>query len=559
MTATPSLEQCLALKLMPDVRFFDRGRGREPVLALPGPLAAGLAALQPCGVILFRENLASVAQCRELTVQLRAALGPGTLIGIDQEGGRVTRLPRGEVTSFSGNMALAAGPAAEREELAEAMGAAQAAELRALGINVNFVPSLDVNSNPANPVIHVRAFGDDAQQVAQLGAAVVRGLQGGSVAAAVKHFPGHGDTADDSHTGLPRVERDRDSALAVDVAPFADVIRAASPAMVMTAHIQYPALDPGCLPGTEVIRPATLSRPILTGLLRETLDFTGVIITDALDMRAISDRLSAEDAVEACFRAGADIALMPVLVRDADSLARLQALVPHLAEAVRDGRLDEAEIRASAARIQALKARFALPAPVGEDCIGCSAHLALEQRIAAGSVTLLHGATRVLAPGDRVHLLMPGRDSAAAMAAALHELSPELVITAHSLEAFDAAREQGSIADADAVLVGVSEPVSSAVAVGGAEDLSALAERSPAAVQHWALQRAAGKHRIVAMLFSPYPATAFFREADTVYATFDGAAEGFGGSPGPAYRALAAVLCGQAAATGELPIRLAPA
>jgi beta-N-acetylhexosaminidase len=559
MNETLSLEQCLALKLMPDVRFFDAGRGREAVLALPEPLAAGLAALQPCGVILFRENLASVAQCRELTAQLRAALGPGALIGIDQEGGRVTRLPRGEVTSFSGNMALAACPAAEREQLAEAMGAAQAAELRALGINVNFVPSLDVNSNPDNPVIHVRAFGDDPQQVAQLGAAVVRGLQGGSVAAAIKHFPGHGDTADDSHTGLPRVERDHDTALAVDVAPFADVIRDASPVMVMTAHIQYPSLDPRTLPGTDVICPATLSRPILTGLLRETLGFSGVIITDALDMRAISDRLSPEAAVEACFRAGADIALMPVLVRDDVSLQRLQALVTHLADAVRGGRLDEAEIRASAARIKALRARYALAKPAGEDCVGCAAHRALEQRIATGSITRLHGEPWTLAPGDRVYLLMPDRDSAEAMATALREHFPGLAITAHSLGDFDAAREQAAMAAADSVLVGVSEPVNSAVAVGGAEDLGALTDRSPAAVQHWVLQAAAGRRRAVLMLFSPYPAPVFYPDAEAVFATFDGSAEGYGGAPGPAYRALAAVLCGKATAGGKLPVRLAPA
>ncbi len=559
MTTTPTLEQCLALKLMPDVRFFDAGQGRAPVLDLPAPLAHALAELQPCGVILFRENLASVAQCRALTAQLREVLGPDALIGVDQEGGRVTRLPRDEVSSFSGNMALAACPAPERTSLAAAMAAAQAAELRALGINVNFVPSLDVNSNPDNPVIHVRAFGDDPAQVAELGAAVVQGLQQGDVAAAIKHFPGHGDTADDSHTGLPRVERDREAALAVDVAPFAAVIDSTAPAMVMTAHIQYPALDPQVLPGTNFTCPATLSRPILTDLLRHTLGYEGVIITDALDMRAISDRLSAEAALEACFRAGVDIALMPVLVRDAASLARLQGLVPALVDAVHAGRLDEAEIRASAARIRALQSRYSLAAPTAPDCIGCSAHRELEQRIAAQSVTRLYGDSRPFEADARVYLLMPGRDSAAAMAAALREQRPDLELLVHSLEDFAAERELAALSAADTVLVGVSEPVSSAVAVGGAEDLAALADQSPAAVQKWLLQQAAGKQRVVAMLFSPYRAPEFYALAERVYATFDGAAEGIGGAPGPAYRALAAVLCGNAAPPGELPVRLAPA
>lgn len=559
MTMPLSLEQCLALKLMPDVRFFDAGQGRRPVHSLPEALAAGLASLQPCGVILFRENLVSVAQCRRLTAELRQLLGPGTLIGVDQEGGRVTRLPRAEVTSFSGSMALAACPVVERESLAEAMGAAQAAELRGLGINVNFAPSLDVNSNPANPVIHVRAFGDDPQLVARLGAAVVRGMQGGAVAAAVKHFPGHGDTAEDSHTGLPRVDRTQEAALAVDVAPFAAVISQAAPAMVMTAHIQYPALDPAPLPDTDFTCPATLSRRILTDLLRDRLGFDGVIITDALDMRAISDRLAPEAAVEACFRAGADIALMPVLARDAASLERLLALVPQLVAAVRDGRLDETEIRASAARIQALQARFALAGTEHEACVGCAAHRQLEQRIATGSVTCLHGVPAALPGAARVHVLMPGRDSATAMAAALREQCPDLPLTTGTLEDFDAAREAACIEAADTILVGVSEPASSAVAVGGAEDLAALAGRSPGEAQRWALQQAAGKQRIVVMLFSPYPAAQFADLAEVIFATYDGATEGFGGSPGPAYRALAAVLAGRAEATGELPVSLVPA
>ena len=182
-----SLAQCVALKLMLDLRYYDSGQGLQSVLELSPELKQQLRRLRPGGVILFRENLDTPEQIRSLTDQVRACLGESTLIGIDQEGGRVTRLPRDTCTSFSGNMALAA--CEQGETLARQQGCAQAAELAALGINVNFVPSLDVNSNPDNPVIGVRSFGDEPARVASLGAALLDGLQGAGLAGAVKHFP----------------------------------------------------------------------------------------------------------------------------------------------------------------------------------------------------------------------------------------------------------------------------------------------------------------------------------------------------------------------------------
>ncbi len=560
MTAAENLtlEQCVALKLMLDIRFFDTGSGAQPVLQLPPTLAEGLAALQPGGIILFRENLASVEQITALTAQIRQCLSPMTLIAIDQEGGRVTRLPREQVTSFSGNMALAACPADERTALARAMGAAQGEELAALGINVNFAPTLDVNSNPQNPVINVRAFGDDPVAVASLGAEVVSGLQGTGVAAAVKHFPGHGDTSQDSHTHLPCVVRDAQSAARVDLAPFADVIAAASPAMVMTAHIQYPALDADTLPGTGIVRPATLSHRIVSGLLREQMNFKGVVISDALDMRAISELMTPLEAVLACFHAGVDIALMPLLVRSGDALAQLRLLVSAVAEAVRAGELEEKQLRVSAERILQLQARHA----AGEQdcaavsCLGCAAHRSLEANIARHSITLVSGTQPRLNQGSAVHLLMPGRDSAAALCQALEFLDPSLRITWQSLEDFDATRERELLAAADVYLVGVSEPAVSAVDLGGAEDLDALADHSPASVQKWSLGQAGGVQCVVVMLNSPYSCADFTSLADTVLATYDGATVGYGGEPGPAYQALAAVLTGMASLRGQLPVRL---
>jgi beta-N-acetylhexosaminidase len=549
-----SLEQCIALKLMPDIRFYDSGAGPKPVLEVPASLARGLADLAPCGVILFRENLASLGQMRRLTAQLRDVLSPLALIGVDQEGGRVTRLPRDAFCSFSGNMALAACAGEDRPALAREMAKAQAEELVAVGINVNFVPSLDVNSNPHNPVIHVRAFSDDPELVAVLGAEVVLGLQGAGVAGAVKHFPGHGDTCQDSHTGLPRVERTAQEAHTVDMLPFARVIAQTRPAMVMTAHIQYPALDDARLPGTDIVVPATLSRPILTGVLREQLGFEGVIISDALDMAAISEFLSPLEAVLGCFRAGVDIALMPILVRDAASLQRLRALVGEVAAAVREGELDETEIRNSAARVRRLQLRYTVEPPAAGASPACDKHQALERRIAQGCITCLHGSVVVLPEHASVHLLMPGTESARAMEAALLQARPDLRISWQSLESLDLARERELAAAAGVYIVGVSEPAISAVAMGGAEDLASVEDTSPAAVQKHLLLQAASKQRIVIMLCSPYRAAEFFEVAETVLASYDGAALGVGGRPGPAFCALAAVLSGSREAPGVLPV-----
>lgn len=553
-----TLEQCIARKLMLDIRFFDDGTGSAPVTRLPAALEQGLAALAPGGVILFRENIDSVAQCRALTDQVRRVLGAEALIAVDQEGGRVTRLPRDQVTSFSGNMALAACAAQEREELARAMGRAQGEELAALGINVNFAPTLDVNSNPANPVINVRAFADEPTLVATLGAAVVRGLQEAGVAAAVKHFPGHGDTSLDSHTDLPCVARDAQAAREIDLAPFAAVIRSAPPAMVMTAHIQYPALDASTLPGTGVVRPATLSRALLTDLLRNDWGYGGVVISDALDMAAISELMSPVDAVLACFGAGVDIALMPLRVRSAQSLVQLEELVAAVAGAVRSGDLDESEIRESASRVQAAQQRYCLPASAtgAAERIACAEHLALERRIAGHSVTLLHGSLVSLAGYSRVHLLMPTAASARALVAALERCEPGLRISWQALEQFDAQAESAGVAAADIYVVGVSEPAPGAVDIGGAEDLASLDDRSPASVQKQLLRLAEGRERVVILLQSPYPAAEYADLADTVLATYDAAPLGFGGAPGPAYCALADVLTGARTPDGQLPVRL---
>lgn len=199
-------------------------------------------------------------------------------IGTDNKGGNVFHLPRDEYAPFSGNMALAAAvTGCGGTQLAYAQGVYMVHDLRTLNINTNFAPVVDVNSNPLNPLINVRSFSDDGATVTTLAEKVAAGMQQQGVMTAYKHFPGHGDTAIDSHTSLPLVDRSRHDAFAIDIAPFAQAIEHGSaPDMIMTAHIQYPALDNSHITtcnGDSIIVPATMSREIQSNLLREQLHY----------------------------------------------------------------------------------------------------------------------------------------------------------------------------------------------------------------------------------------------------------------------------------------------
>eukprot|EP00487_Bulimina_marginata_P008443 TRINITY_DN3098_c0_g1_i1.p1 TRINITY_DN3098_c0_g1~~TRINITY_DN3098_c0_g1_i1.p1 ORF type:complete len:234 (+),score=76.94 TRINITY_DN3098_c0_g1_i1:98-703(+) len=195
------------------------------------------------------------------------------------------------MTGFAGNMAIGASYQQHGTHFATQVNSVIAKELKVLGINNNYAPVVDVNTNVDNPVINTRSFGESASQVSALGASAVTAIQAQGVMATLKHFPGHGDTHVDSHLGLPRVDHDRATIDKVDLAPFVWAIEHANPAMIMTAHIQYPALDNSLFvskSGEKLMRPATMSRKILTTLLREKMGFEGIIATDALDMAGVT-------------------------------------------------------------------------------------------------------------------------------------------------------------------------------------------------------------------------------------------------------------------------------
>ncbi|MEI5519971.1 glycoside hydrolase family 3 protein [Streptomyces brasiliscabiei] len=296
-------------------------------------LGEGLAS-----VGLFGRNIVSPGQLAALTAQLRAE-HEDVLVAIDEEGGDVTRLEVRTGSSFPGNHALGAVDDVDlTREVAHALGR----RLAECGVNLNWAPSADVNANPSNPVIGVRSFGADPGLVARHTAAYVTGLQAAGVAACTKHFPGHGDTAVDSHHSLPRIDADRSLVDARDLAPFRAAIAAGSHA-IMSAHILVPALDPDL--------PATLSRGVLTDLLRGELGYDGLIVTDGMEMQAIAGTYGIEHGSVLALAAGADAICVGGGLADEDTVLRLRDA---LVTAVRTGDLPEERLADAARRVREL-------------------------------------------------------------------------------------------------------------------------------------------------------------------------------------------------------------
>jgi len=288
-------------------------------------------------VVLFRDNIGDEDELRALTRELLAVLGPRALIAVDQEGGAVVR-----VTFLPQPPAAMALGAAGDAQLAHDVGAAVAQGLRSLGFNWNFAPVLDVNNNPLNPVIAERSFSADPREVTRLGAAWMRGALSEGVACCIKHFPGHGDTSVDSHLDLPIVDKPRDRLDALELLPFR-ALQHDAPA-IMTAHIVYSQLDSD--------HPATLSRAVLGELLRGEFGYDGVVITDALVMKAIHDRYGHPRAAVMALSAGADMLL--ALGSEDEQTAMIDAI----RAALDRGELSIDTLRQSRTRLDRLASRF---------------------------------------------------------------------------------------------------------------------------------------------------------------------------------------------------------
>ena len=375
----------------------------EPVAQMNDEIAKILREYRFGGVILFSENLrnteSSVRLVRDMQRSAISGGGLPLLIGADQEGGNVTRLGQG--TCLPGNMAIGA---TGRTDYAYEAGAITGRELDAIGINVNFSPVSDVNDNPVNPIINLRSFGSDPDKVAKMAVSMAQGIESEGVLAVGKHFPGHGNTSTDSHTSLPRVEKDLAALNETELVPFRALIDSGIK-MLMCAHIQFPELDDttftSIADGQEAIVPATFSRRILTDLLRKDMGFDGVVITDAMNMDAIAKNVAPEDAVVMTLQAGADLICMPVEVRCAEDVKKIKSVIGAVAVAILQGDLPLERINEAAERVVRLKIETGLLEKTFSETedeaavrgaletVGCAAHRETERKIAEDAIALV--------------------------------------------------------------------------------------------------------------------------------------------------------------------------
>lgn len=322
------------------------------------------------GVILFGPNIHDQKQLQTLINEVKESNGEGQLplfISVDEEGGRVSRLPEGK-TEFPSNQQIGK---YNNADLSAQIGSVIGTELGAFGFNLNFAPVLDIFSNPENTVIGNRSFGDSAETVSELGIATMKGMQETGVIAAVKHFPGHGDTKVDSHIGLPVVQKTKEELAELELVPFQAAIEDGAD-MMMAAHIQYPKIDAS-------LRPASLSEIMLSTLLREEMGYDGVVITDDLEMGAIQQNYGSGEAALMAIQAGADVVLF------GHTPAKAEKAYNTLLQAVRKGELSAADIDRKVLRILTLKYKYELTnEPVEESAlqvVGSSEHQQIADQV----------------------------------------------------------------------------------------------------------------------------------------------------------------------------------
>ncbi|MEA4880312.1 MAG: glycoside hydrolase family 3 protein [Synergistaceae bacterium] len=483
-----------------------------------------VAELKVGGVILYssRNNIESVGQVAELNWAIqqtaRDAGSPPLFISIDQEGGLVNRIREG-VTLFPGNMALGA---IGDPSLAGRVAAVMGEELASLGINVNFAPVVDVNNNPMNPIIGVRSFGSAPRAVARLGSAMISSFMEKGVLPAAKHFPGHGDTAVDSHTGLPLIPASKNRLEEVEFPPFQAAIDAGVP-MVMTAHVLVPSLDEK--------NPATLSSSIL-GMLRSEMGFKGLIITDSMGMAALKKERTMEEAAIGAFNAGADILLFGADKghEETEHFGIYSALL----DSCRRGKISADRLDESVGRILAAKETLGLFGrnwrPAFSPCLSPDGS-ATAREAALRSITVARNRRDILQTvrdGKKRPLLWPRERIAAGTVFAEFFPSVDLIEVPEKPEERDMADALRRTGDADRVLIADYD-----------------SGRNPEWLE---LVRKVGEDRTLLLsLRTPYALLSLPSVAGAVISYSDNI---------PSLQALADVLGGRAPAKGTLPVEL---
>jgi beta-N-acetylhexosaminidase len=489
------------------------------------------------GFIFFARQGNDPEQLRKMTGRLQALAKerqrptPGLVISVDHEGGIVQRWGPPYFTTWPGNMAIGA---TRSEAYAEQVAAAMAQELSSVGVTMNLAPDVDVNVNPANPVIGVRSYGEDPELVARLATASIKGTQNQQVSAVAKHFPGHGDTAVDSHMAMPTVNHPMDRLEKVELVPFKAAM-AAGVDVVMTAHIMFPAV------ATD-LHPATLSQPVIQGLLKDKLGFKGVAVTDAIDsMKAITDNYGLERALVMAIQAGVDVLLVT------DSFAKQASFHAQIVQAVKDGRIPEARLNDAVRRNLELKAKRGLlpetgAKPAAPAAVNSEANQKLSLQVGADALTLVRNKhlplklkpeQTVLAVGPSYGRQVTGtpdvRTSLGAGLAAVHPIVKEIALEKKP-SAANIAAVKDAARTADVIVYGVAN-----------------AKSYP---DHQALIRdliATGKPVIVVGMGEPYDLTSL-PEIETYVAAY--------GYQDSNLRGVGALLFGQAPPKGKLPVSI---
>lgn len=427
-----SLRDKVTQMLMVDFRYWDEDptddREAEAFTVMNAQVKKILEDYHFGAVLYFAQNLADTRQAFLLTQAMQEAAVQGggipMLIAADQEGGSVYRLTTG--TALPGNMALGAAGDVEYARLA---GRIIGSELSALGINTNLAPVVDVNNNAANPVIGLRSYSDDAETVGQMASAMISGMAQFQVVGCAKHFPGHGDSATDSHYGLPSVDKSLEQLRGCELLPYEIAIDRGIE-MIMTAHILYPQLEQERLvsqkTGAAEALPATMSHAIITGLLKEQMGFEGIVVTDAMNMAGVADYWDPVQAAVNAIRAGADMICMPCTLSCREDVKTLESIVAGITAAVEEGALSTDRIDDAVRRILTVKKNRGIlngNGSLSEEkalaVVGCEANREAERHIAAKAVTVIenrNGTLPLRLTGDsRVLMLVPYNNEKAQM------------------------------------------------------------------------------------------------------------------------------------------------
>ena len=607
--AVSAVKNMLGQKIILDFRYFcedgtPSSRCRTPMTEIPPSLLRVLSTHNIGGVILFSENIQNAEQLITLNYTMqRHMVNAGRqplFIAVDQEGGRVARLPSDMLSPFAGNMAIGATFHQRGHAFAQSVASHIGQTLLPLGVNTNFAPSVDVNSEPKNPVINIRSFSEKPEQVAALGQAFVSAMQSMGVLAAIKHFPGHGDTHVDSHSGLPQVTHTKAQAMAGDILPFANIIKSATPpAMVMSAHIQYPSLDDTEIAdknGKQQIVPATLSKKILTDMLRKQLGYEGLVVTDALDMAGITQFFSHEEALVRAFSAGADIALMPFTIRNRKDINAFSKLLDNVAIRLinksSDSFLESAFLISSCNRILKAKQQFNLESFVSKPVSWWlneakentsidnpnslkNKGIQIEKALSRASVSVLFGKGELPVTSTRWLALMPDAARCLAFESALIRASSKssnkpLEFACLPLTALPKKQlAMMLLKQAEVLVVGNISPLHANYELGGLdlpEHVKQRASESDVMAFSKMMMTAAklqSKTVVFAPLRMPYKANDLKNVADISIATFSYAISidkqgGKGNNKVTSYslNALADVLVGNAVAEGRAPVSL---